>query len=101
MRVGAADLQSNQIPAYKPHWLRIVNKTVVGIGFSWGTHDSTCSMLVDKVSQIYLVENCVDVDKIAACVNLDGRGSTYNDKTSYSSCSYTVTKHACCISIIG
>ena len=35
MRVGAADLQSNQIPAYKPHWLRIVNKTVVRIGFSW------------------------------------------------------------------
>ena len=42
-------------------------------------------MIVDKVSQIYLVENCVDVDKIAECVNLDGRGSTYNDKTSYSS----------------
>ena len=56
-------------------------------------------MLVDKVSLIYLVENCVDVDKIAECVNLDGRGSTYNDKTSYSSCSYTVTKHACCIRI--
>ena len=30
-------------------------------------------MIVDKVSHIYLVENCVDVDKIAECVNLEGR----------------------------
>ena len=30
-------------------------------------------MIVDKVSHIYLVEKCVDVDKIAECVNLEGR----------------------------
>ena len=42
-------------------------------------------MIADEVSQIYLVENCVDVDKIAECVNLEDRGSTYaphDDKTS-------------------
>ena len=47
-------------------------------------------MIVDKVSQIYLVENCVDVDKIAECVNLEGRGSTRRmtiKLASYSSCS--------------
>ena len=44
---GAAELQSNQIPAL----YTIVNKTVVGFeSFQLGETYSTCSMIMDKVS---------------------------------------------------